>query len=338
MTKSKTLEKPFISAILVTRNEGAYIEKALLSYLNQDYPTSRYEILIVDGESTDDTVQRAKDVIEKIKIEGREVPECTFINNPQKILAAGWNIGIKASKGEYVVRIDAHGEAALDFISNSVETMLKVDAVCVGGKLTTKSLGDENKIVSNILSSSFGVGNSSFRVSNTACYADTAVYGLYKRNVFDEIGYFNESLVRNQDIELHTRIKKSGGKFYFNPEISSIYYSRPSVKKMLRQGYGNGKWNLIIVRYNEARLSLRHLVPLFFVLFILLTTIAGFFFFPIWWLELAVLALYFSLALIASIKFTFNPLKILAMMGLYFALHISYGVGSIVGCFIKIKN
>ena len=329
---------PFVTAIIVTRNEGKYIEKSLGSFLDQDYPSLKYEVLIIDGESTDDTVKIANDLIEVYKKNNCDVPVCTFINNPQKILASGWNVGIKQARGEYVVRIDAHAEAAKDFIRKSVETMQTVDAVCVGGKLTTKALGDSGKIISDILSSSFGVGNSSFRVSRTACYADTAVYGLYKKSVFEEVGYFNEILVRNQDIELHTRIKKAGGLFYFNPEIKCTYYSRSSVKKMIRQGYQNGKWNLIIVRYNDARLSLRHLVPLFFVLFILFTTIAGLFFSSICFFELIVIALYFTLALIASCKITHNPLKIVIMMALYFGLHVSYGVGSIIGCFVKIKE
>ncbi len=329
---------PFVSTILVTRNEGNYIEKSLDSLLNQTYPKTLYEIIIVDGESTDDTIPIAKRYLSSFKSKIVEMPSVVFLENPKKILSAGWNLGIKAAKGNYVVRIDAHAEASVDFLLKSVETMNEFNATCVGGKLITVAIDEKGKIVRNILSSSFGVGNSSFRVSNTAGYADTAVYGLYKKEIFDRVGFFDEWLVRNQDIEMHTRIKKAGGNFYFNPEITCKYYSRSTFQKMLKQGFQNGKWNLITLRRNKTKLSFRHLVPLAFLLFLVLSTIGGLIAHPIWIIELGVVILYLILALIASCKKTAKISEIIKMVGLFFLLHMSYGVGSLLGIFTKIKN
>jgi GT2 family glycosyltransferase len=192
---------------------------------------------------------------------GVGVPQLSYLKNQKKILAAGWNIGIKAAKGKYIIRIDAHATADRTFIRLNVETIMKVDAVCVGGKLITKANTETGEMIKDVLSSSFGVGNSSFRVSNKASYTDTVVYGLYDKRIFDKVGYFDENLSRNQDIELHSRIKRAGGKFYFEPKIESTYYSRDSVKKMIEQAYGNGFWNVIIFKKNNAKLSLRHMVP-----------------------------------------------------------------------------
>ena len=191
-----------------------------MSLINQTYPKDKYEIVIADGKSEDGTLDVVRKFQDKCIKEGLVI---TVVTNEKKILATGWNIAINAAKGEYVTRIDAHAEAEPDFVENSIKAILKVDAVCVGGKLTSLSLDGAENVISKVLSSPFGVGNSSFRVSSQACYADTAVYGLYKKSVFEEVGYFNEKMVRNQDIELHSRIKAAGYKFYSLNQIDLLY-------------------------------------------------------------------------------------------------------------------
>jgi Glycosyltransferases, probably involved in cell wall biogenesis len=325
---------PFVSTLLVTRNEQMFIEKAMMSLINQTYPKEKYEIIIIDGESTDDTLKIVKKLIEKYI---SDIFDIRIVNNPKHILASGWNLGIKNAKGEYVVRIDAHAEAANNFIEKNVETMLnEPDAVCVGGKLKTMSLDGENDIISKVLSSPFGVGNSSFRVSDEAGYADTAVYGLYRKDIFERVGYFNEKYVRNQDIELHSRIRAAGGKFFFNPQINCVYYSRNTVKKMVRQAFGNGKWNMVLMKNQNSALRLRHLVPFAFVFFLIVSTILGFISKYFWYLEIGVLLLHLALGLYAATKKTHKISEVLKMPFLFLLLHLSYGAGYLAGTFITL--
>ena len=327
---------PFVSVLLVTRNEQEYIKKALISLINQSYPKEYYEIIIIDGESTDNTLQIVNEFIETYKTDSFDI---RILNNPKHILAAGWNIGIKEAKGEYVVRIDAHAEADVDFIEKNIQTINKIeDAICVGGKLTTKSLDGDDDIVSMVLSSPFGVGNSSFRVSDVACYADTAVYGLYKKEIFNQVGYFNEQYVRNQDIELHSRIREAGGRFFFNPEIHCVYYSRNTVKKLIKQAWGNGKWNMVLLKNQASAVRLRHLIPFVFVLFLMVTTVLGFIWACFWLLELGVIILHIILGIIFGIKKTKKISEIIKMPFLFMMLHVSYGMGYLEGVFTKINN
>lgn len=323
-------QKPFVSVLLVTRNEKNYIKMSLMSLIEQTYPHSHYELIIVDGESDDGTIDIVKDIQREY---GKPDFPISIITNPKRILAAGWNLGIKAAKGEYVVRIDAHATAAPDFIERSVETVMRVDAICVGGKLISKSLNGDDDTVSMILSSPFGVGNSSFRVSEQEGYADTAVYGLYKREIFEKAGYFDETLVRNQDIEMHSRIKAAGGKFYFNPQIQCTYYTRNTVKKMIRQAYGNGFWNMVLLKRGSSALSLRHLVPFAFVLYLILSIIGGFFFHPVWYLAIGVVLLHMCLGLVFSIRKSNNVKDWLIMPFMFLLLHLSYGTGYLVSLF-----
>lgn len=328
-------EIPFISALIVCRNEEAYINISLQSILDQDYPDNCYEVIIIDGMSDDKTVDKARLLCEKYKTQHGSCPDIHFFSNEKKILAAGWNIGIKESKGRFIFRIDAHSCIPTDYIKKCVKTISTYDAVCVGGKIESKSLQGEDDVITKILSSPFGVGNSTFRVSNVGGYADTAVYGLYDRTIFDVVGYFDESLSRNQDIELHARIRNVGGKFYFNPEIKSVYYTRNTVKKMLKQAFQNGKWNPIVAKKTKGTLSIRHMIPFAFVIFTGITTILGFFKKMFWFLEGAVLALHLFLGFIFAKKKTNIPKELILMPILFMALHLSYGTGFLFGLFHK---
>lgn len=323
---------PFVSALLVTRNENGSIQKALDSYLNQTYPKDKFEIIVIDGMSTDGTREYVQGQIEGSL--GNAV-SIRMLDNPKLSLASGWNIGIRAAKGEYVIRIDAHAEASPTMIEKSVSTILEVDAICVGGKLRSLSLDGRDNVISKVLSSPFGVGNSSFRVSTEAGYADTAVYGLYKKSVFDKVGYFDEGMLRNQDIELHNRIRRRNLRFYFNPEIESTYYTRNTLKKMLRQAYGNGFWNMMILKKGGSGVSLRHLVPFFFVLFIIAAVLGGFVCKYIWYLGLAVIGLHLLLGLLFAFKKTGKFSEIISMPWLFMLLHISYGTGYLAAIFKK---
>ena len=328
MDRKETL--PFVSALLVTRNEKDYIRMSLMSLIYQTYPKDRYEIIIIDGGSVDGTLDIIKELQENYTTDSFSI---NVVPNPKKILATGWNIGVRTAKGDYVVRIDAHATAEPDFIEKSVETLQRVDAVCVGGKLTSKSLNGEENVISYVLSSPFGVGNSSFRVSEQEGYADTAVYGLYKKDIFEKAGYFDEKMVRNQDIEMHSRIKKEGGKFYFNPEIKSTYYTRNTVKKMLKQAYGNGKWNMVLLKKGNGALSLRHLVPFAFVLSIIGAIVLGFLHPVFWILGLFALLLHMVLGFFFATKKTKMVNQLLAMPFLFISLHLAFGVGYIRGIF-----
>ena len=107
---------------------------------------------------------------------------------------------------------------------------------------------------------------------------------------------------------------------------------------MMRQAHGNGKWNMILLKKAKASLSIRHLVPFAFVLFLLLSTVGGIFFHPIWLAEAGVLLLHIALGLVAGIAKTKKFNEFIQMPFLFMLLHISYGLGYFSGIFKRVTD
>ncbi len=330
------MDQILVTAMIVVRNEEKYIKTSFESLLHQDFQEDKYEILIIDGESTDNTMKIVNSIIEKYN---GKTPIRLF-KNEKKLLAAGWNLGIKEARGKYVVRIDAHAKASKDFLKKNLETIktLPEDVACVGGKLTSISLDEGDKTIGKVLSSPFGIGNSKFRYSDKAQYTDTVAFGMYKKNVFEIVGEFDEELERNQDNNMHNRIRKAGYKFYFNPEIKSNYYVRNSLKKMLKQGFLNGKWNIIVFRQDKNSLSIRHIIPLIFVCSIIALSLLSLINIVFAYVLACELILYFILGLIFATKKTKNIIEILKMQVYFLLLHLSYGTGSLISIFHRRKR
>jgi GT2 family glycosyltransferase len=85
-------------------------------------------------------------------------------------------------------------------------------------------------------------------VGGSSGYYDTAVYPVYRRNALIDIGLFNESLKRNQDNDLNQRLHRAGWKIWMDSEMKAEYYCRNSLKSLMRQMYGNGRYIAEVIR------------------------------------------------------------------------------------------
>lgn len=325
MAASEKLEPPLVTFIIVARNAASHIPSLLMDYLSQDYPASRRELIFVDGVSEDGTRTVAQEF-------ARMHPELavTILDNPQKTLAPGWNLAIRAARGEIVCRLDAHAAMPPDYLRNGVEILLSHETagvVCVGGPMHTRGEGWLGRAIAGVLSSPFGVGNSPFRYVRKPGYVDTVPFGLYWKWVFDEVGLFREDLERNQDIELHARIRTRGWKFYLSPALRTDYFSRATLSAFLWQAFGNGYWTMVTWRQSRWR----HLVPFAFVGGLLglgLGSLGSEALGQIFW---SLAGAYGLLSLYYTWRVGNQPgnrTYLLAMPPLFFLLHLTYGLGS----------
>lgn len=321
-----------VSVIIVFRDEEDYILECIRSIESQFKQNElNWELILVDGNSKDKSTELAKDYLKS-----KNYPH-QIIHNPKKTLATGWNLGIKAAKGKYVVRPDAHAKLHEGYIEKGIQTLdSKADVTAVGGLLETKSKGYWGQIIKVALSSRVGVGNSSFRTAKQSGYSDTAVYALYRREIFDEVGYFNEELVRHQDNDMHQRVKKAGGKFFMNMKMKADYYARDSVKKLLRQMFLIGYYLPDVM--GDGAVGMRHLAPFAFYLIFVLGMLLSFLS-PIF-LQLALLQifLYLIIIIIDSLKKVFQQKKPSLLLNIFIipSMHVFYAWGTFRGFIRKI--
>jgi glycosyltransferase involved in cell wall biosynthesis len=320
-------ELPFVSVVAPCRNEVGFIESAISSILSGDYPADKIELLIVDGMSTDGTRNKATDMAEgdaRIRV----------LDNPDRIVPSAMNTAIKAAKGDYIVRIDCHCCFASDYISKCVEVAKRTGADNVGGYIETLPGADTKtaKAIAAATSSQFGVGNSAFRIGGNEREVDTVPFGTYKKDSFEKIGYYDERLVRNQDIELNSRIRKAGGKIIISPEIKLNYYNRATYKGIWQQSFNNGLWNPYTVWLVGSGLQFRHFIPMFFILSIIVFGALSIAYWPF----VILLGLNTLTYLCAAIYFSIGTGKsrevsTVGVLMSYFALHLAYGLGSLWG-------
>lgn len=319
-----------LSVVCPIYNEEKYIAKCLESILSQDYPKDDLEIIFVDGMSKDLTREILSEYTEKY-------PFIHIIDNPERIVPIAMNKGILASKGDIIMRLDAHATYAPNYFSTLVKALVEIGADNVGAVCKTDVLNKTHKTlaIKEVLSNKFGVGNSTFRTGvDKVMEVDTVPFGCWRRDVFDKYGLYDVRLVRNQDIELNKRILRGGGKICIVPDTHCTYLARENYKALAKNNYGNGKWNILTVFYTKQfdSLSIRHFVPLAFVLSLIIPILFSVLYWPLALLSALSLVAYGTLLGTISAKLSISKkLNFGYLLASFIVLHLSYGWGSLVG-------
>lgn len=322
------MQMPFISVILPVRNEERFITACVASIFAQDYPQEQMEVIFVDGCSEDRTVELLHEM-------QKAHPQIVVLHNPNRTVPYAMNIGIEKSRGEVIVRLDAHAEYPPDYIRLSVETLLTRECDNAGGVFETRGRGFMGEAIAEMLKTPLGVGNATYRLTQEDGYVDTVPFGCFRRELFERIGGFDERMTRNQDNELNFRIRKNGGKIYLNHNIRVLYYCRDTMRGIMKMGYMNGKWNVITMTLVPGSMGVRHFVPLAFVLstivLLLLTLATRSLLFggllALEWGAYLLLDVFYAYTIAKEKGWRFLPVEIV----LYPAFHFAYGFGSLRG-------
>ena len=308
-----------ITVLCPTYNEAEYIEKVLKFFLNSS-PSGK-ELLLIDGGSTDVTKRIINEWTNKYS-------NIRLLENENKYVPFALNIGIKNSNGDPIIRLDAHTEYAEDYFEQIIKTFDDTGADIVGGPMNAVGKTNFHIAVAHTTSTVFGVGDSKIHKGRYKGESDHVYLGAWRRKLFDEIGYFDERLKRNQDDEFHYRARSLGKRIYLNPEIKSYYYPRSSLSKLINQYFQYGLFKPVVLRKIKSEIKLRHLIPSLFSIYILslsLAYLSKFYLLP--------LMIYMFTDLIFSLKQK-NGIKIVVYsMLIYPSIHLSYGIGFLAGLF-----
>ncbi|HEY9516645.1 MAG TPA: glycosyltransferase family 2 protein, partial [Gemmatimonadaceae bacterium] len=253
---------PLVSVIIPCRNERDWIHACLTSLLRADYPSDRLEIVVVDGMSDDGT----RDCIARLAAEN---PRIRMLDNPARITPSALNIAIANSRGDVILRADAHSRYPESYVPDLVRWLGDSGADNVGGVWITEpgGPGAMARAIAAAMSHPLGVGNAHFRIgTREPRWVDTVPFGCYRRDVFERIGLFDEDLIRNQDDELNVRLIRAGGRILLVPDVVCSYNARDSLAKLWRMYYQYGYFKPLVARKVGGVFTWRQLVPPAFVL------------------------------------------------------------------------
>lgn len=317
-----------VSFAVVAYNEEATLPSLLVDLVNQDYPHDQIEVLLIDSMSAD----RTWAIMEQFAAEDHGFARVLTLKNPKKILPCGCNLALEHYTGDAIVRIDAHASIPADFISKNVAVLESGEDVSGGQRpniIDEKSPWKETLLTAE--QSMFGSSIAPYRHSTAKSYVSSIFHGMYRREVYDKVGPYNELLTRTEDNDMSYRIRQAGYRMCYSPQIISYQHTRNSLKKMLRQKYLNGYWIGKTMGINPHCFSLFHFVPFAFVLGIILTTVLALCGLPLL-AELMWGAYLLLIVGVSVVEFIKKPsLTNLLLPVLFFLLHVSYGVGTLVG-------
>ena len=322
-----------ISFIIVAYNAAGSMGALLEDLLAQTIAHDQIQALLVDSASTDATRQLMLDFAARAPFEVK------VLDNPKRWLASGINVALAAATGDAIIRLDAHARIPHDFLENNLRAMANGEDIvggCVAGG--TPNTAWEN-VLRTVDTSRFCGGAAPFRNGGEARYVDTLAYALYRREVYDKVGLYDERLRRTEDNDMHYRMRKAGYQFFFSPEIISYHAARSTMRGQLRQKWGNGYWIGRTMRIQPRCFAPRHLVPAAFVLALLVCLMMlPLCAYPLIALLCAYLLcdLYFAVSG-AMAQDSGRMLALLTLPFLFFAVHIVYGVGTLAGLMAKSK-
>ncbi len=329
------MTNPRISVLMPCRNEVGIIEQSLRSILEQEELEGRFEVIVIDGMSTDGTREVVK------AIQGND-PGVILLNNRKRIVPCALNAGIDHARGDIIIRMDAHSEYAPDYVATCVRTLEATGADNVGGPAMTRHTSYFQKANSAAYHSPFSVGGARFHDINYQGKVDTVPYGCWKKSAFEKFGYFDVNLVRNQDDEHNLRITLNGGTVWLTPEIRSWYYPRNSLTGLFNQYRQYGYWKTKIIRKHRLLASLRHLVPALFIVTLFLLALLSTQFSLARMTLYSLLGLYIVVLAVASITSAkrdgWHLLPVLPVV--FVAYHFGYGTGFLQGLlwFVRRKD
>jgi len=321
---------PDITVVMPIRNEENFIERSLGAVLTQNYPHHKLDVLIADGMSTD----RTRDLISQLTAShGIRV---NILDNPGRIVPTGMNIAIRQAKGEIIIRVDGHAIIPIDYVNQCVKNLLLSGVDCVGGAVESVGNGYTGEAIAIAMSSSFGVGGSSFRTSANEAkpiLTDTVPFGAFQYGVFKRIGLFNEQMVRHQDYEFNYRLRAQGGQILLLPEVRVKYEVRSELKSLWRQFWQYGVWKGRFIRMFPDSMKIRHIIPPLFIFLLFFGFILSLFAKSFYLIFGFILGAYIFFLLTASClicakgKAKFAPLFPVILT----CIHFSWGIGVWIG-------
>jgi succinoglycan biosynthesis protein ExoA len=323
---------PFISIIVPVRNEAAFIRHTLEQLLDQDYPRHRFEVLVADGESTDDTRAIVRDL-------HAAYSNLRLLHNPGQWSSAGRNTALRVARGEIIVIIDGHCEVdGRHHLRELADAFARSGAACIGRPqpLDVSRATTLQRAIAAARTSRLGHNPDSFIYSATEQFVPPqSVAVAYRREVFDVVGVFDERFDACEDVEFNHRLDQAGFRCFFTPRVQVRYHPRASLAGLFRQMARYGRGRVRLLRKHPGTFSLPIFMPAVFVAGIVLGGSAAWLVPGLAAAYSATLGLYLLIVASASLEIVrkTRDVRLLPWLPLAFAAtHAGAGAGVLLEC------
>ena len=219
---------PFISVIVPVRNEAAFIRSTLQQLLNQNYDPDRFEVLVADGQSTDATAALVRSLAE-------HHVNLRLLTNRRRWSSAGRNVALAEAHGDLVVIVDGHCELGNpNYLRDLADAFIRSGADCVGRPQPLDVTGATvlQRAIAAARSSPLGHHPDSFIYSSAEQFVSPqSVAVAYRREVFAQVGNFDENFDACEDVEFNHRLARAGMRCFFTPRVAVRYYPRSTLRR-----------------------------------------------------------------------------------------------------------
>lgn len=257
------ISNPLVCIIVPAFNEEAYIEACLTSLLQQT-DCNILELIVVDGGSTDKTVEIVKFIMQQNSL-------VSLMHNPARIQSAAINLAAATanSRADVLVRADAHVVYAPDFIAQCVAALRRNGATSVVVPMRTVGKTGFQRAVAAVQNSKLGNGGALHRLPDQKSgFVDHGHHAAFDRWFFQKCRGYDESFSHNEDAELDHRVLQAAGRIWMCTEACVEYFPRATLGALILQYLRNGRGRARTIIKHGMRPKLRQLAPVFLLLIV----------------------------------------------------------------------
>lgn len=316
---------PTVSVLVPVRNEGRHIASTLGDLLAQDYPADRYEILVADGRSTDDT----RDIVKAMA-----TPNLRLLDNPALLSSAGRNAAVRAARGDILLLVDGHCDlGGPGYLREVASAFRRSGADCVGRPqpLDVEGASDLQRAIAAARGCRLGHHPASHIWAESEGFVPPqSVAVAYRRDVFDRVGLFDENFDACEDYEFNTRVAAAGMTCFLTPRVTARYTPRDSLVRLFRQMVRYGRGRIRLLRKHPKTFSPAVFVPALFLLGLVMGPLLSLLV-PILWVPYAAcVGVYLVLVLGYTLTLAARDVRTLPWLPpVFFAVHGGAAVGVI---------
>jgi len=226
----------FISVIVPVYNEEKNIGLLLKRLLNLNFPKDKFEIIVVDNNSKDNTPE----IIKKYKV--------IYLNEIKQSSYAARNKGIKKAKSNILAFIDGDCIPDKNWLKNAIKHFIEEEVDIIAGNIIVSDSINVNNSITNLYQLITLNERNKYSEKEGRCSGGNLIA---KKEVFNNIGYFEERLISGGDGEWTKRATNHGFKLKYYNDVK-VYHPLEEFNSILRRairiGHGIGQIRFLLCK------------------------------------------------------------------------------------------